>query len=67
MYHELNIFDFPKHVPIISFQGSEVDLKQSNQESLDEVGSLLLTVDDLQPLEQPRLFTRIVALQRLQV
>lgn len=47
-------------------ESSEVDLKQSNQESLREAGSLLLTMDDLLPLEQPRLFTRLIALQRLQ-
>ncbi|XP_056615702.1 MALT paracaspase 2 [Triplophysa dalaica] len=50
-------------------EGPEVDLKHSNQESLDEAGSLLLTLDDLLPLlpvEQSQLFTRISALQRLQ-
>ncbi|XP_051977949.1 MALT paracaspase 2 [Xyrauchen texanus] len=48
-------------------EGPEVHLKHSNQESLQEAGSLLLTMDDLQPLEQPRLFTRISALQRLKM
>ncbi len=52
---------------MIWFQGPEVDLKHSNQESLREAGSLLLSMDDLLPLEQPRLFTRISALQRLKV
>ncbi|XP_052395828.1 mucosa-associated lymphoid tissue lymphoma translocation protein 1 homolog [Carassius gibelio] len=46
-------------------EGPEVDLKHSNQESLLEAGSLLLSMDDLLPLEQPQLFTRISALQRL--
>lgn len=60
----------PKMDYICPFQGPEVDLKHSNQESLDEAGSLLLTMDDLLPLlavEQSQLFTRISALQRLQV
>ncbi len=52
---------------MIWFQGPEVDLKHSNQESLREAGSLLLSMDDLLPLEQPQLFTRISALQRLKV
>lgn len=46
-------------------EGPEVDLKHSNQESLLEAESFLLTIDDLLPLKQPQLFTRISALQRL--
>ncbi|TRZ01192.1 hypothetical protein DNTS_035507 [Danionella cerebrum] len=46
-------------------EGPEVDLKCSNQGSLREAGSLLLSMNDIQPLEQHRLFTRISALQRL--
>ncbi len=42
-------------------------MKHSNQESLREAGSLMLSMDDLLPLEQPRLFTRISSLQRLKV
>lgn len=66
------ILETPKDIVSCSAQlsdfteGPEVDLKHSNQESLLEAGSLLLSMDDLQPLEQPLLFTRISALQRLQ-
>uniref|UniRef100_A0A673IAM4 Mucosa-associated lymphoid tissue lymphoma translocation protein 1 homolog n=1 Tax=Sinocyclocheilus rhinocerous TaxID=307959 RepID=A0A673IAM4_9TELE len=65
------ILETPKDIVSCSAQlsdfteGPEVDLKHSNQESLHEAGSLLLSMDDLLPLEQPRLFTRISALQRL--
>ncbi|XP_059399539.1 mucosa-associated lymphoid tissue lymphoma translocation protein 1 homolog [Carassius carassius] len=65
------ILETPKDIVSCSAQfldfteGPEVDLKHSNQESLLEAGSLLLSMDDLLPLEQPQLFTRISALQRL--
>uniref|UniRef100_A0A673NIU6 Mucosa-associated lymphoid tissue lymphoma translocation protein 1 homolog n=1 Tax=Sinocyclocheilus rhinocerous TaxID=307959 RepID=A0A673NIU6_9TELE len=65
------ILETPKDILSCSAQlsdfteGPEVDLKHSNQESLREAGSLLLSMDDLLPLEQPQLFTRISALQRL--
>ncbi|XP_052446815.1 mucosa-associated lymphoid tissue lymphoma translocation protein 1 homolog isoform X2 [Carassius gibelio] len=65
------ILETPKDIVSCSAQlsdfteGPEVDLKHSNQESLREAGSLLLSMDDLLPPEQPRLFTRISALQRL--
>uniref|UniRef100_A0A671SW53 Mucosa-associated lymphoid tissue lymphoma translocation protein 1 homolog n=1 Tax=Sinocyclocheilus anshuiensis TaxID=1608454 RepID=A0A671SW53_9TELE len=65
------ILETPKDILSCSAQlsdfteGPEVDLKHSNQESLCEAGSLLLSMDDLLPLEQPQLFTRISALQRL--
>ncbi|XP_077082378.1 MALT paracaspase 2 isoform X2 [Siphateles boraxobius] len=65
------ILDTPKDILSCSAQlsdfteGPEIDLKHSNQESLREAGSLLLNLDDLLPVEQPRLFTRISALQRL--
>ncbi|XP_051549475.1 mucosa-associated lymphoid tissue lymphoma translocation protein 1 homolog isoform X1 [Myxocyprinus asiaticus] len=67
------ILETPKDIESCSAQladfaeGPEVDLKHSNQESLQEAGSLLLTMDDLQLLEQPQLFTRISALQRLKM
>ncbi|KTG40083.1 hypothetical protein cypCar_00009280 [Cyprinus carpio] len=65
------ILETPKDILTCSAQlsdfteGPEVDLKHSNQESLLEAGSLLLSMDDLLSLEQPQLFTRISALQRL--
>ncbi|KAL7855235.1 hypothetical protein SRHO_G00174250 [Serrasalmus rhombeus] len=46
-------------------EGPEIDLKRTNQESLRDAGSLLLTMDDRLPQEQPRLYTRLCALQRL--
>ncbi|KAK1806061.1 hypothetical protein P4O66_013105 [Electrophorus voltai] len=46
-------------------EGPETDLKHTNQESLRDAGSLLLSMDDWLPQEQPRLYTRLSALQRL--
>ncbi|KAM9461088.1 MALT paracaspase 2 [Clarias gariepinus] len=46
-------------------EGPEIDLKRTNQASLRDAGSLLLVMDDRLPPEQPRLFTRLCALQRL--
>ncbi|KAF7703087.1 MALT paracaspase 2 isoform X1 [Silurus meridionalis] len=46
-------------------EGPEVDLKRTNQASLRDAGSLLLVMDDRLQQEQPRLFTRLCALQRL--
>ncbi|XP_034738304.1 MALT paracaspase 2 [Etheostoma cragini] len=49
--------DFPEDV--------DIDLKQSNQETLLEAGSLLLIKEDLPSMEDPSLYTRIRCLQRL--
>ncbi|XP_076847747.1 MALT paracaspase 2 isoform X2 [Brachyhypopomus gauderio] len=46
-------------------EGPEMDLKRTNQESLRDAGSLLLSMDERLPQEQPRLYTRLSALQRL--
>ncbi|XP_053491106.1 MALT paracaspase 2 [Ictalurus furcatus] len=46
-------------------EGPEIDLKRTNQASLRDAGSLLLVMDERLPPEQPRLFTRLCALQRL--
>ncbi|XP_062868779.1 MALT paracaspase 2 [Trichomycterus rosablanca] len=46
-------------------EGPEIDLKCTNQASLRDAGSLLLIMDDRLPQEQPQLFTRLCALQRL--
>ncbi|MCJ8737628.1 hypothetical protein PDJAM_G00026340 [Pangasius djambal] len=46
-------------------EGPEIGLKRTNQASLRDAGSLLLVMDDRLPPEQPRLFTRLCALQRL--
>ncbi|XP_072516917.1 MALT paracaspase 2 [Salminus brasiliensis] len=65
------ILEKPKDITPCSAQlsdftdGPEIDLKRTNQESLREAGSLLLTLDDRLPQEQPRLYTRLCALQRL--
>ncbi|XP_078115163.1 MALT paracaspase 2 [Sander vitreus] len=49
--------DFPEDV--------DIDLKQSNQETLLEAGSLLLIKENLPSPEVPSLYTRIRCLQRL--
>uniref|UniRef100_A0A1A7W9U7 Mucosa associated lymphoid tissue lymphoma translocation gene 1a n=1 Tax=Iconisemion striatum TaxID=60296 RepID=A0A1A7W9U7_9TELE len=49
--------DFPADV--------DVDLKQSNQETLLEAGSLLLIKDELLSPDVPSLYTRVRSLQRL--
>uniref|UniRef100_A0A8D0A9H9 Scaffold attachment factor B n=1 Tax=Sander lucioperca TaxID=283035 RepID=A0A8D0A9H9_SANLU len=49
--------DFPEDV--------DIDLKQSNQETLLEAGSLLLIEENLPSPEVPSLYTRIRCLQRL--
>ncbi|XP_034387621.1 MALT paracaspase 2 isoform X2 [Cyclopterus lumpus] len=49
--------DFPEDV--------DIDLKQSNQETLLEAGSLLLIKENLPSPEVPSLYTRIRGLQRL--
>ncbi|XP_068447877.1 MALT paracaspase 2 isoform X2 [Clinocottus analis] len=49
--------DFPEDV--------DIDLKQSNQETLLEAGSLLLLNENLPSPEVPSLYTRIRCLQRL--
>ncbi|KAI4872955.1 hypothetical protein NFI96_023639, partial [Prochilodus magdalenae] len=65
------ILEKPKDIMSCSAQlsdfteGPEIDLKRTNQESLRDAGSLLLTMDDRLPQEQPRLYTRLCALQRL--
>ncbi|XP_075209719.1 LOW QUALITY PROTEIN: mucosa-associated lymphoid tissue lymphoma translocation protein 1 [Chanos chanos] len=65
------ILETPKDIVSCSAQlsnfseGPEVDLKLTNQESLRDAGSLLLTMDNLLTPEVPRLFTRLCALQRL--
>uniref|UniRef100_A0A3B4BKK5 MALT paracaspase 2 n=1 Tax=Pygocentrus nattereri TaxID=42514 RepID=A0A3B4BKK5_PYGNA len=65
------ILEKPKDITSCSAQlsdfteGPEIDLKRTNQESLRDAGSLLLTMDDRLPQEQPRLYTRLCALQRL--
>uniref|UniRef100_A0A8B9LKY3 Mucosa-associated lymphoid tissue lymphoma translocation protein 1 homolog n=1 Tax=Astyanax mexicanus TaxID=7994 RepID=A0A8B9LKY3_ASTMX len=67
------ILEKPKDITSCSAQlldfteGPEIDLKRTNQESLREAGSLLLTMDDWLPQEQPRLYTRLCALQRLKM
>ncbi|XP_031430989.1 MALT paracaspase 2 [Clupea harengus] len=43
----------------------EIDLKHTNQESLEEAGSILFTIDFLPQPEVPKLYTRLKALQRL--
>ncbi|XP_066504232.1 MALT paracaspase 2 [Hoplias malabaricus] len=63
------ILEKPKEITSCSAQlsdfteGPVTDLKRTNQVSLRDAGSLLLTMDD--PQEQPRLYTRLCALQRL--
>ncbi|XP_008333557.1 MALT paracaspase 2 isoform X2 [Cynoglossus semilaevis] len=47
--------------------GVDIDLKKSNQETLLEAGSLLLTEKDLPSPDIPGLYTRICSLQRLSV
>lgn len=49
------------------WQGVDIDLKRSNQETLIEAGSLLLIKDNLPSPEVPSLYTRIRSLQRLRV
>ncbi|XP_039666918.1 MALT paracaspase 2 isoform X2 [Perca fluviatilis] len=51
------LIDFPEDV--------DIDLKQSNQETLLEAGSLLLINENLPSPEVPSLYTRIQCLQRL--
>ncbi|KAG5276112.1 hypothetical protein AALO_G00128020 [Alosa alosa] len=65
------ILDKPKDIEHCSAQLSdfsedlEIDLKHTNQETLQEAGSLLFTIDCLPQPEVPKLYTRLKALQRL--
>ncbi|KAM6962558.1 MALT paracaspase 2 [Aplochiton taeniatus] len=65
------ILEKPKDIVSCSAQltdfseGVDIDLKNSNQKSLVEAGSLLVTMDDLPSPELPCLYTRIKGLQRL--
>lgn len=52
---------------MLLWQDVDIDLKQSNQETLLEAGSLLLIEENLPSPEVPSLYTRIRCLQRLRV